>query len=359
MMKRDREDRPIYYNAAEEPVAGFSNMETAYFISDDSHPEEAGAINEVREGAEPASGWPARQQEDALEALILELKLEALILELKKYDIPSDIDTQPLIPSEFPAALIDTKTYPSVTKSDAGPFRFDEIVPRENERWVFHKARSQQGIQFVVRIGALLVVLLCLGWASGALYQYFDRQNELTSQAGINVVVEKIIAAESMGDPNAKSSHSSATGPGQFLNDTWLDLIREYRPDLTKGRSESETLELRREAKLAREITARFVEHNAAVLRQRGLPVTPGAIYLAHFAGTAGAVAILSAPDNADAAIIMARADATGRTKREQLIKANPFLEHFTVADLKTWADRKMQGPGLHLTQMRAAEAKQ
>jgi hypothetical protein len=39
----------------------------------------------------------------------------------------------------------------------------------------------------------------------------------------------------------------------------------------------------------------------------------------------------------------MASADATGRTKPEQLIKANPFLEHFTVADLKTWADRKMQ----------------
>jgi hypothetical protein len=41
----------------------------------------------------------------------------------------------------------------------------------------------------------------------------------------------------------------------------------------------------------------------------------------------------------------MASADKTGRTKREQLVKANPFLEHFTVADLKIWADRKMQRP--------------
>jgi hypothetical protein len=64
---------------------------------------------------------------------------------------------------------------------------------------------------------------------------------------------------------------------------------------------------------------------------------------LAHFAGAAGAAAILSAPDGAEAAHVMASADATGRTKPEQLIKANPFLEHFTVADLKTWADRKMQ----------------
>jgi hypothetical protein len=131
-----------------------------------------------------------------------------------------------------------------------------------------------------------------------------------------------------------------------------------YRPDLTRGRSESETLELRREAKLAREITTRFVERNAVMLRQRGLPVTAGTVYLAHFAGGAGAVAILSAPENADAALVMVSADATGRTKREKIIKANPFLEHFTVADLKIWADRKMRGPGLHLTEGFAANEK-
>ena len=47
--------------------------------------------------------------------------------------------------------------------------------------------------------------------------------------------------------------------------------------------------------------------------------------------------------EEADAASVMASADATGRTKREKLVKANPFLERFTVADLKTWADRKMR----------------
>jgi hypothetical protein len=36
----------------------------------------------------------------------------------------------------------------------------------------------------------------------------------------------------------------------------------------------------------------------------------------------------------------MASADATGQTKRDKIIKANPFLEHFTVADLRTaWAN--------------------
>jgi hypothetical protein len=175
-----------------------------------------------------------------------------------------------------------------------------------------------------------------------------DSQREAAiARPAIDTVVERIIGVESDGDPNAKNKRSSATGLGQFLDETWLDMIRAHRPDLAKERSQSEILELRRDAKVAREITARFTERNAEMLRKRGLPVTPGTLYLAHFAGGAGAVAILSAMENADAALVMATADATGRTKREKIIKANPFLERFTVADLRNWADRKMQVPGL------------
>jgi hypothetical protein len=100
------------------------------------------------------------------------------------------------------------------------------------------------------------------------------------------------------------------------------------------------------ESALAGQITARFTQRNVQMLRKRGLPVTPGTLYLAHFAGGAGAVAILSAMENADAALVMATADATGRTNREKIVKANPFLERFTVADLRNWADRKMRIPG-------------
>ena len=107
-----------------------------------------------------------------------------------------------------------------------------------------------------------------------------------------------------------KNRRSSATGPAQFLDETWLQLIRAHRPDLFRGRSQDQILELRRDAKVAREITIRFTEKNAEVLRKRGLLVTPGTLYLAHFAGGAGAVAILTAPDHADAAM-PARLDVT------------------------------------------------
>ncbi len=93
-------------------------------------------------------------------------------------------------------------------------------------------------------------------------------------------------------------------------------------------------------------MVARFAEQNAAMLLSQCLPVTPGTLYLSHFAGGAGAAAVLSAPENADAAATMARADSTGRTTREMIVTANPFLKSFTVADLKRWADRKMGAAG-------------
>ena len=182
------------------------------------------------------------------------------------------------------------------------------------------------------------------GFAAGTYSHRAPAPLQETSEAvNIDAVVERIINVESSGDPNARNKRSSAMGLGQFVDETWLILIRAHRPDLAKGRSEGETLELRRDPIVAREITSRFTERNANILRKRGLPVTPGTLYLAHFAGAAGAIAILSALEGADAASIMASADATGRTQREKLVRANPFLESFSVADLKSWADRKMR----------------
>ncbi len=264
----------------------------------------------VVEGAECMGQWSVRPQRDEA------LEVTPSCLEFKSNDILSEVTEQLLIQSDAAPAATDTGL-PEVTRSEAVPLRVEElVVPIADRHWASRDPRHRRGIGFVIVTGAVLTAL-GLGWLGGSWYRYFlDRPDELAGQTAIDAVVERIIEVESSGDPNAKNSRSSATGLGQFVNETWLDLVREYRPDLTRGHSDGETLELRREAKLAREITRRFVERNAAVLRRRGLPVTGGTVYLAHFAGAAGAVAILSASDKADAALVMASADATGRTKR-------------------------------------------
>ena len=259
-----------------------------------------------------------------------------------------------MIVSDTAAALADAGIN---LNSRASPPRAHEIaVPSQNERWDLREPRGFDCQFFVVAIA--LWIVLGLGFGGLGLYRFLDQSDDLSGTTAVSALVERIIAVESNGDPNAKNSRSSATGLGHFLDETWLDLVRAYRPDLARGHSARETLDLRREPKLAREIIVRYVERNVAALRQRGLPVTAGTLYLAHFAGRAGAVAILSAPDNSDAALVLANADSTGRTKRERLIKANPFLEHFTVADLKVWADRKMRGSNVRLTEVLATDAK-
>jgi hypothetical protein len=296
-------------------------------------------LNKSGESVDPADRLSLLEQQND------EPEIQRSFLDTKRndvYDIDLCVTTGSLQGSN---ALVDSQAQPAVRVPDPALLTFREIAVRiEDRRCVSHKFGGIQGLALVVGLGAFLVVI-SLGRFGESLYAYLNQWDDLTRQPAISAVVDRIIAAESNGDPNLNDNHSSAAGPAQFLDDTWLELIRQYRPDLTKGRSQSATLELRRDAKLAYEMTMRFVERNAAILKHRGLSVTAGAIYLAHFAGAAGAVAILTASENADAALVMASADTTGRIRRDQLIKANPFLKRFTVGDLKVWADRKMRGP--------------
>src|SRR5258705_11638363 len=93
------------------------------------------------------------------------------------------------------------------------------------------------------------------------------------------------------------------------------------------GPQQKEILELRRDPELAREIVTRLVEQNATMLKKRALPVTPGALYLAHFAGPAGAVAVLSVSGKVDAAALMASAGATRPANRAKPRNAKPILQ--------------------------------
>jgi hypothetical protein len=260
-------------------------------------------------------------------------------------DILNQMDKRPLVVPRAVGAIVEPQSYPAAATADAGlPCVREILIPSQNERWIFDEHRSGLGLQLGIVTGAFLVALGLGLYGGSDMYQLLERQDQMTGRSAVDAVVNRIISVESNGDQNAKNKRSSALGLGQFLNETWLDLIRWNRPNLANGRSENEILELRRDAKLAREMATRFSERNAAMLRQRGLPVTADTVYLAYFAGGAGAVAILSAPENADAALVIASADATGQITREKVIKANPFLEHFTVSDLKVWAGRKMRG---------------
>ena len=219
----------------------------------------------------------------------------------------------------------------------------DEIrPPRPDERLIPDQSRDT----LCLAIAAIaLTVAVALAVILGCWLPYNTSSDRATIEAiDAKALVERIIKVESGGFSNAKNKLSSATGAGQFLDDTWLEAVRRHRRDLIKGRSDKELLELRQDAELTREIIALLIEEYARTLWKRGLPLTAGSLYLVYFAGPAGAVALLSGAEHADAASVMAAADTTGRTTRLKLVRANPFLELLTVGDLRKWAEYKMRG---------------
>ncbi|MFL6838901.1 MAG: lytic transglycosylase domain-containing protein [Bradyrhizobium sp.] len=221
--------------------------------------------------------------------------------------------------------------------------RADEIrPPKPDERGSTAVSRDWLSVEILTLVLAAAIALAFV--SSSYLFRNADLSGQPIDKTAVKALVERIITIESNGDPNAKNKRSSATGAGQFLDDTWLEAVRRHRRDLIQGRNDKEILELRRDAELARELVTRLVEQYATMLNRRRLPITPGSLYLTYFAGPAGAVALLSGAEDADAASLMAAADVTGRTTREKLVSANPFLKVLTVGDLRTWADRKMGG---------------
>ena len=214
--------------------------------------------------------------------------------------------------------------------------------PRPDERGAPDRPRDPLyvAISAIVLTAAIALAVIL----SPYVFRSTQPNRQTIEAIDVKALVERIIKVESAGIANKRNKLSSATGAGQFLDDTWLEALRKHRRDLIKGRSDTELLKLRLDTELTREIITRLVEQYARTLQKRGLPLTSGSLYLAYFAGPAGAVALLSGAEHADAATVMAAADATGRTTRQKLVRANPFLEVLTVGDLKNWADHKMRG---------------
>ncbi|SOC10534.1 peptidase M23-like protein [Rhodobacter sp. JA431] len=152
----------------------------------------------------------------------------------------------------------------------------------------------------------------------------------------VESLVARIVKVESGGRADAKNPLSTATGLGQFIESTWLRMMRDYHPDFVAKMSRAELLALRTDPTLSTEMVKRLAQENEAYLRARGHQITSGRLYLAHFLGPEGASRVLSAGDSDMIAVVMGAG----------VVSANPFLRNYTVADLKAWAARKMDGPG-------------
>lgn len=151
----------------------------------------------------------------------------------------------------------------------------DEIrPPRPDERAATDRSRDSLRVA-IVAIALTAAIAIIVG---SYVFRSTHSNRKTNEEIDVKALVERIIKVESTGVANKRNKLSSATGAGQFLDDTWLEAVRKHRPDLIKGRSDKDLLKLRRDIELTREIITRLVKQYARTLRRQGLPLTPGSL---------------------------------------------------------------------------------
>lgn len=127
----------------------------------------------------------------------------------------------------------------------------------------------------------------------------------------------RALMSESGGDPYAKNPRSSATGPYQFTDGTWQDLMNSY-PELAL------TADGRTDPAQAQRAMERFTQDNATALKNGGFDASDNNLYAAHRFGATGALNLLRSDPNTP----------VGSVVSPQVMAANPDLNGKTVGQV-------------------------
>lgn len=147
-------------------------------------------------------------------------------------------------------------------------------------------------------------------------------------------VVDKIIQAESVGDPKAKNKDSTAFGLGQFTERTWVDSVKKFAPEEADGLTKGEILNKINDQDFHVKILGGLTKDNQNILQNKGIEANDRNTYLAHFAGAGTAARIIKADPNTPIEDI-ASADAIRSNER--------VLKGKTAGQVLAWAENKMR----------------
>lgn len=113
---------------------------------------------------------------------------------------------------------------------------------------------------------------------------------------------------ESALNPNAKASTSSASGLFQFIESTWLDMVRRHGAEHGLGaeaialqnganaQTRRDILALRSDPEISARMAGELARENATTLQARlGRAPTAGELYAAHVMGPGGAIRLIEA----------------------------------------------------------------
>jgi hypothetical protein len=146
--------------------------------------------------------------------------------------------------------------------------------------------------------------------------------------------LDRLMRAESGGRLTARNSRSTALGPFQFIDATFLSVARRHFGAETAALKPSQVLALRTNLDFSRRAAEAYTNDNAAILTGAGLPATFPNLRLAFLLGPGGAIKVLQA----DPATPLAKLLPLG------VLHANPFMRTMTAASLAARTAREV-GP--------------
>ncbi len=147
--------------------------------------------------------------------------------------------------------------------------------------------------------------------------------------------LDRLMIAESGGRLLAKNPRSTALGPFQFIESTFLSVARRHFATEIAGLTTIQILALRTEMKFARRAAEVYTRANAALLKSNEVEPTFPHLRLAFLLGPGGAMKVLKAAPDTPLTSLLGPA----------VLIANPFMVTMTARGLTMRSAREVNQP--------------
>ena len=150
----------------------------------------------------------------------------------------------------------------------------------------------------------------------------------------MDVFLDRLMAAESGGRADARNPRSTAVGPFQFIEATFLYVARKYFAPEVAALTDGQILALRTDFVFSRRAASAYTRENAAYLTDQNIQATSAHLRLAFLVGPAATAKLLAAKADTPVATLLS----------PQAVAANPFMARMSVQALVDKAASDISG---------------